>query len=241
MIYVTRIFFIINYFALVAALGIFICLARPFHPDNTRWFARIYSWGGAAILGIKIRRHNYGSLRKMGPCVYVVNHQHNMDLFVCGRVVPKRTVTIGKKNLRYIPFFGQLYWLAGNVFIDRKNSSRSKITMNASTRALTTKNTSIWVFAEGTRNRGRNLLPFKKGAFIMAIEAGVPIVPICVSSYARNVDLRRLKSGRVEIKVLPPISTDNLTNEDTDIIMKQCWEDMKETIDAMDREVYSFG
>jgi len=241
MIYVTRIFFIINYFALVAALGIFICLARPFHPDNTRWFARIYSWGGAAILGIKIRRHNYGSLRKMGPCVYVVNHQHNMDLFVCGRVVPKRTVTIGKKNLRYIPFFGQLYWLAGNVFIDRKNSSRSKITMNASTRALTTKNTSIWVFAEGTRNRGRNLLPFKKGAFIMAIEAGVPIVPICVSSYARNVDLRRLKSGRVEIKVLPPISTDNLTNEDIDMIMTQCWEDMKETIDAMDREVYSFG
>lgn len=239
MLYVIRIFFIAIYFALVSVLGIFICLARPFHPDNTRWFARIYSWGGAAILGIKIRRYNYDSLKKMGPCVYVVNHQDNFDLFICGRVVPKRTVTIGKKNLRYIPFFGQLYWLAGNVFIDRKNSSRSKRTMNSSIRVLTKKNTSIWVFAEGTRNRGRNLLPFKKGAFVMAIEARVPIIPICVSSYARNLDLSRLRSGIAEIRVLPPIITDNLTNEDTNRIMKQCWDDMKETIDAMDREVYS--
>jgi 1-acyl-sn-glycerol-3-phosphate acyltransferase len=238
MLYVIRIFFIAIYFALVAVLGIFICLARPFHPDNTRWFARIYSWGGAAILGIKIRRYNYDSLKKMGPCVYVVNHQDNFDLFICGRVVPKRTVTIGKKNLRYIPFFGQLYWLAGNVFIDRKNSSRSKRTMNSSIRALTKKNTSLWVFAEGTRNRGRNLLPFKKGAFVMAIEARVPIIPICVSSYARNLDLSRLRSGIAEIRVLPPIITDNLTNEDTNRIMKQCWDDMKATIDAMDKMVY---
>ena len=241
MLYVIRVFFITSYLTLVALLGIIICLARPFHPDNTRWFARVYSWGGAAILGIKIRRHNYDSLKTMGPCVYVVNHQDNLDLFICGSVVPKRTVTIGKKNLRYIPFFGQLYWLAGNVFIDRKNSSRSKITMSSSTRALTTKNTSIWVFAEGTRNRGRNLLPFKKGAFIMAIEARVPIVPICVSSYASNIDLRRMRSGRAEIRVLPPIITDKLTKEDINRIMKQCWDDMKATIDTMDREDYSFG
>lgn len=239
MLYVIRIFFLLVYFLLVSLLGIFICLARPFHPDNTRWFGRIFSWGGAVILGIKIRRHNYDSLNNMGPCVYVANHQDNLDLFICGRVVPKRAVSIGKKNLKYIPFFGQLYWLAGNIFIDRNNGSRSKETMSVSTRALTTKNTSIWVFAEGTRNQGRNLLPFKKGAFIMAIEAGVPIIPICVSSYAGHIDLRRLRNGLVEIKVLPPINTDHLTNADTDRIMKQCWDEMKETIDAMDRELYS--
>ena len=236
MLYVIRIFFIAVYFLLVSVLGIFICLARPFHPDNTRWFGRIFSWGGAAILGIKIRRHNYDSLKNMGPCVYVANHQDNLDLFICGRVIPKRTVSIGKKNLRYIPFFGQLYWLAGNVFIDRKNNSHSKTTVNTSIRALTTKNTSLWVFAEGTRNRGRKLLPFKKGAFKMAIDASVPIIPICVSSYARNIDLNRWRSSMAEIRVLPPIITDNLTNEDTNRIMKQCWDDMKATIDAMDRQ-----
>jgi 1-acyl-sn-glycerol-3-phosphate acyltransferase len=238
MLYVIRLFFILIYLFLVGLLGVLVCLARPFHPDNTRWFARIYSWGGAAILGVKIKVQNYDSLKKMSPCVYVVNHQDNFDLFICGRVVPKRTVTIGKKSLKYIPFFGQLYWLAGNVLIDRKNRSRSKTTMDLSTQALTTKNTSIWVFAEGTRNKGKNLLPFKRGAFIMAIEANVSIVPICVSSYARNIDLRRWKSGVAEIKILPPIPTDSLTTEDVNRIMQQCWNEMKQTIDAMDKEIY---
>lgn len=239
MLYVLRAFLIIVYFILVAVFGIFICLARPFHPDNTRWFGRVYSWGGAAILGIRVRRHNYESLKDIGPCVYVVNHQDNFDLFVTGRVMPKRTVTIGKKNLRYVPFFGQLYWLSGNIFIDRKNSSNSKVTMSESTRALTTKNKSIWVFAEGTRNRGKNLLPFKKGAFKMAIEAGVPVVPICVSSYVKNMNLNRLRSGVAEIKILSPIMTDSLTTDDIDRIMGLCWDKMKETIDIMDKDVYS--
>lgn len=241
MLYPLRIFFIVLYFIFVAAFGILICLIRPFHPDNTRWFGRIYSWGGAAILGIRVRRHNYDSLKNIGPCVYVANHQDNFDLFVTGRVMPKRTVTIGKKNLRYLPFFGQLYWLSGNILIDRKNSSTSKVTMSATTKALTTKNKSIWVFAEGTRNRGKNLLPFKKGAFIMAIEAGVPVVPICVSSYVSNMNLNRLRSVAAEITVLPPIRTDGMTIADIDRVMKECWDNMKETIELMDKETYSLG
>ena len=238
MLYVLRCFGVGIYFVLVSLLGIFICLARPFHPDNTRLFGRIFSWGGAALLGIRIKVKNYDSLRKAGPCVYVVNHQDNLDLFVCGRVVPKRTVTLGKKNLRWLPFFGQLYWLAGNIFIDRKNKSRSKMTMSSSTRALTKKNTSIWFFAEGTRNRGKNMLPFKKGAFKMAIEAGVPVIPICVSSYARHLDLHRLRSSRVEIRILPPLLTTHLTDQDTNRLLQQCWDEVKATIDAMDREIY---
>lgn len=238
MLYVLRCFGVGIYFVLVSLLGIFICLARPFHPDNTRLFGRIFSWGGAALLGIRIKVKNYDSLRKVGPCVYVVNHQDNLDLFVCGRVVPKRTVTLGKKNLRWLPFFGQLYWLAGNIFIDRKNHSRSQMTMSSSTRALMKKNTSIWFFAEGTRNRGKNMLPFKKGAFKMAIEAGVPVIPICVSSYARHIDLRRWRSSRVEIRILPPILTTHLTDQDTNRLLQQCWDEMKATIDTMDREIY---
>ena len=72
----------------------------------------------------------------------------------------------------------------------------------------------------------------------MAIEAGVPVVPICVSSYARYIDLHRLKGSQVEIRFLPPISTDHLTVKDTETILQQCWNEMKATIDAMDREIY---
>lgn len=82
------------------------------------------------------------------------------------------------------------------------------------------------------------MLPFKKGAFKMANEAGVPIIPICVSSYARHTDLHRLRSSRAEIRILPPLFTNRLTNEDTNRILQQCWDEMKATIDAMDREIY---
>lgn len=241
MLYYIRIVGLFTFFITASALGIVACLFRPFHPDNTRLAARVYSKGGAAILGIKIRRHNYSYLRKMVPCVYVVNHQHNFDLFITGKAVAPRTVTLGKSSLKRLPFFGQLYWLAGNLFIDRQSRSSSRATISTSTYALTKKNTSIWVFAEGTRNKGENLLPFKKGAFVMAIEAGVPIVPICISSYVKNMDLRRLKSGVAEITVLPPISTENLTKDDLDSVMKQCWDKMKETIDAMDKKVYALA
>lgn len=82
------------------------------------------------------------------------------------------------------------------------------------------------------------MLPFKKGAFKMAIEAGVPVIPICVSSYARHIDLRRLRSSWTEIRILPPIFTNNLTVADTNRILQQCWDEMKATIDVMDNRLY---
>jgi len=224
------------YFVCVSALGAIICLFRPFHPDNTRLFGRIYSWGGIRILGIKIEKYGFKQSKHPNPSVYVVNHQSNLDLFVCGGVIPKRTVTLGKKSLRYVPFFGQLYWLAGNVFIDRKSRTQSKSAMSSTTMALTERNTSIWVFAEGTRNQGKNMLAFKRGAFKMAIEAGVPIVPICLSSYAGDLKPSHLRSALVKIKMLSPMETDSLTRKDMDWLMQKCWDRMKETIDRLDQD-----
>ena len=146
------------------------------------------------------------------------------------------SVSVGKKSLLYIPGFGLLYWLAGNVLIDRSSSKNSKATLNATTDALTKGNRSIWVFPEGTRNHGQNLLPFKKGAFRMAIEAGVPIVPICVSSYSGRLKLNKLVSGTINVEVLDPISTQGLTVKDTEQLMTTCWESMKQTIDRLDQQ-----
>jgi 1-acyl-sn-glycerol-3-phosphate acyltransferase len=72
-------------------------------------------------------------------------------------------VTIGKKSLRWIPIFGQIYWLAGNVLINRGNAAEAKQTMLETTETLQKRDTSIWVFAQGTRNLGKGLLPFKNG------------------------------------------------------------------------------
>mgnify|MGYP000247433973 CR=1 FL=1 len=65
------------------------------------------------------------NLTNMEPCIVVANHQDNLDLFIHGGVIPKRTVSIGKKSLRYLPLFGQVYWLSGNIMIDRIKSNAS--------------------------------------------------------------------------------------------------------------------
>ncbi|WP_206336469.1 1-acyl-sn-glycerol-3-phosphate acyltransferase, partial [Pseudomonas viridiflava] len=122
------------------------------------------------------------------------------------------------------------YWLAGNVLIDRGNAAKAKRAMLTTTDTLQHKDTSIWVFPEGTRNLGNGLLPFKKGAFQMAIAAGVPIVPVCVSTYSKHMQLNRWNSGSVTICSLPPISTKGKTAGDIPALMQQCQEQMQATI-----------
>lgn len=151
-----------------------------------------------------------------------------------GSVVPHRTVTIGKKSLRWIPIFGQIYWLAGNVLIERGDAAQAKAAMLKTTDTLQHKNTSIWVFAEGTRNLGNGLLPFKKGAFQMAIAAGVPIVPLCCSNYKRTMRLSRWHSGPLRIRALAPMSTAGMTLDDMPALMERCRSQMAECIAALD-------
>lgn len=164
----------------------------------------------------------------------VVNDQSNYDLFILGSVVPRRTVTIGKTSLRWIPIFGQIYWLAGNVLIERGNAAKAKAAVLKTTDTLQHHDTSIWVFPEGTRNLGKGLLPFKKGAFQMAIAAGVPIVPICSSNYKRTMRLNRWHSGNLRIHALSPISTVGLTLDDMPALMERCRGQMVACIDALD-------
>ncbi|MDX1391141.1 MAG: 1-acylglycerol-3-phosphate O-acyltransferase, partial [Rheinheimera sp.] len=119
--------------------------------------------------------------------------------------VEPRTVTIGKKSLKYVPFFGQLYWLSGNILIDRQNKSRALGTMLGAAEKITRNKISIWMFPEGTRSYGRGLLPFKMGAFHIALEAKVPVVPVCMSSTAGQFKFNRWRNGKVIVQVMAPV------------------------------------
>lgn len=224
------------HFVLVGILGVLIGLCRPFNPDNSRVFARLYGWPATWLMRLQVQAE-VGPLFDQPPgCVIVANHQSNHDLFVLGHVVPPRTVCIGKKSLKWIPLFGQLFWLGGNVLIDRKNSYQARKALQETTRVLQD-DTSIWVFPEGTRNPGEHLLPFKKGAFHMAIEAGVPIVPVCVSRYATRMNLNSWRQRTVVVRSLPPIATAGMTQKDIPALIEQCRVQMQQCIDRMEHEL----
>lgn len=234
MIRLIRILLLSVHFVISSFIGLLIGILRPFHPTNSRWCARLYSSLAMPILGLKREVHNWDTLNESRPCIVVANHQSNWDLFIVGGIVPDRTVSLGKKSLKLLPIFGQLYWLAGNVLIDRGNPKKAKEAMETTKDALTKKNTTIWIFPEGTRNQGKNLLPFKKGAFVTAINAGVPIVPVCCSSYLEHFSLGNLNNGTAKIKVLPAVSTEGLQQKDAAQLMHSVEADMLKTIQELD-------
>ncbi|MBT2338973.1 MULTISPECIES: lysophospholipid acyltransferase family protein [Pseudomonas] len=224
-------------FILAGVLGVLIGACRPFNADNSRLCARLYALPAMWILRLRFRADVATLVNKPQSCVIIANHQSNYDLFVFGNVVPRRTVCIGKKSLKWVPLFGQLFWLAGNVLIDRGNAIKARQSMLTTTHTLQHEDTSIWVFPEGTRNLGEDLLPFKKGAFQMAIAAGVPIVPVCVSNYVKHMRLDRWRSGDILIRSLPPIPTAGMTMDDMPQLIAQCREQMRDCIASLDRQV----
>lgn len=237
MIRICRYVLLACYFVVAALVGALGCLLRPFNPDNSRLAAKMFSAVGLKILGIDLKTEGKERFQDMAPGVVVSNHQSNLDLFVHGANVPRNTVSVGKRSLIYIPFFGQVYWLAGNIMIDRNNSKKSIGKMDAVTQAIKEKGTSIWVFAEGTRNKIPGLAPFKKGAFHMAIQAQAPIYPVVASTYKRRLDFSKWRSGNARIKIMEPIPTLGLSIDDLDELMARVHALMEQTLADLDQRI----
>jgi len=196
-------------------------------------YGRVFYPLASLITGIKSQYLNPGAENENQPCIFVVNHQSALDILVFGWHYPNRTVLIGKKEIWYVPFFNIFYWAGRNIFIDRKNRTNSIAGLDQAVEHIEKHKASIWIFPEGTRNRtDQPLLPFKKGAFHMAIKAQVPIVPIVASSMRSfmNWDARLLKPGKVIVKVMPPIPTTGMSGDDLEPLMHRVRELMEKEI-----------
>jgi 1-acyl-sn-glycerol-3-phosphate acyltransferase len=187
-------------------------ILRPFHRNNVYHTAH-YMSKVSKILGLEIEVRIPKSIKNIGPAVYICNHQNSYDIFTVGAAVQPGTVSVGKKSLKWIPFFGQMYWLTGNILIDRKNSSKAMNTIALTAKKITEKKLSVWLFPEGTRSNGKGLLPFKTGAFRTALQANVPIIPVCVSNNHNNIKLGRWNNGKLIIELLEPIYLDANSKE----------------------------
>ena len=217
----------------ICLFALFFYLLRPFNPDNNRYLAWTISKVGHALLGMKCTITGRENMPQDRPTVVIANHQHNDDLFMLGGLLPPRTVTVGKKALVWVPFFGQVFWLGGNVILDRSRSNKAVAAMRATANAITRERKSLWVFPEGTRSRGRGLQNFKKGAFHTAVEAGAPITMVCVSQYQDKTIGWSGRREPVAIRILPPVETAGLTRDDIPQLIRECHETMAETIDQL--------
>ena len=189
-------------------------LLRPFHRNNVHFAAGMLG-KLSKVIGLELEIRIPDEVKQAGPVVYVCNHQNSYDIFTLSAAVQKGTVSVGKKSLKWIPFFGQMYWLTGNILIDRKNSNKAMNTIALTASKIKEKGLSVWLFPEGTRSYGRGLLPFKTGAFRTAMQANVPVVPVCASNTHDVIKLNRWNNGKMVIELLPPIA---MTDQDKDNI-----------------------
>ncbi|KAI2612549.1 acyltransferase-domain-containing protein [Hypoxylon fragiforme] len=200
--------------------------------------ARAFKYVMAVTIGVTFevddpKRH----LQNIRPAVFIGNHQTELDVLMLGCMFPKYCSVTAKKALKNIPFLGWFMVLSGTIFIDRKNTKDAREAMAGAAAEIQKRRQSVYMFPEGTRSYAKEpgLLPFKKGAFHLAVQAGVPIVPVVVANYSHVLHIKDFifKSGKIPIKVLDPISTTGLKAEDVDELTRSTRELMLREIVAL--------
>jgi 1-acyl-sn-glycerol-3-phosphate acyltransferase len=237
-----RLILIFLWLSVLSILGTFYSILRWGNRNIDRDYARVFSWVTLKIIRVRLEVEGKEHLEAHQPCIFVVNHQSGLDMATMGAIYPKQTVVIGKKELAWIPFFGIFYVAAGNIRIDRQKTVRAIAGLNEVVKAIQERKVSIWIFPEGTRNRsGEGLLPFKRGAFHMALQAQVPIVPVVCSSLKPIVHWkeRTLKKGIVRLRVLPPIDPKQMPEVSVEDLSEIVREKMLEALRGLETTALS--
>lgn len=149
--------------------------------------ARFFKYIMAATTGVTFEVIDpNGYLETTRPAVFLGNHQTELDVLMLGCMFPKYCSVTAKSSLKKTPFLGWFMTLSGSIFIDRKNSKDAREAMQGAADQMSRMKQSVYMFPEGTRSYAKEpmLLPFKKGAFHLAVQAQVPIVPVVAANYS---------------------------------------------------------
>lgn len=191
------------------------------------------TWGelASALAGIDIRVSGEEHLWEKRPAVFIFNHQSGIDALVICRLLQRDFVGVSKKELESNPILGPALSLAGTVFVDRFHPTKAASALEPAVDALR-RGLSIAIAPEGTRSSTHMPGPFKKGAFHIAMQAGVPIVPIVLRNTIDALPRHWLfvRPTTIEVVVRPPIETRDWTRADLTQRMREIRDDYLEVI-----------
>lgn len=207
---------------------------------------RLYDWGGRTwsrwILwasGTPVRVIGAEKIDPHSPQIIVANHQSWYDVFAMADGIPKRFLFVAKKELERIPLFGRAWKSAGHISIDRSDQSRAIASLDQAGRQLREEKSAVIIFAEGTRSPGDDLLPFKKGAFMLALHTKVPIVPVGIAG-TRRVQPKgewRVRGGPIILRVGDPIPTASMAPTEREALMRRVRDEVRRLRDAARAEL----
>ncbi|MCK9377801.1 MAG: 1-acyl-sn-glycerol-3-phosphate acyltransferase [Syntrophobacterales bacterium] len=177
---------------------------------NSPMIHRACQWWGRNLLRIAHIPVQVEGLEHLSPgqaYVFAANHRSNFDIFVLISVLPGRFLWVAKKALFHIPVLGLALSRMGSISVDRDNLRSAVQSLERAT-AVVKSGVSMIIFPEGTRATCPELLPFKKGVFIMAMKAGQPIVPVSISGtrFIQPPGVIRMRPGPIKVVISPPIN-----------------------------------
>ena len=204
------------FFGLMAiTFGLFSKTGNSVHLVARAW-GRSILW----IAAIRVRVKGLEQIEPRGSYIFMSNHQSNFDIPVLLSFLAVQFRWIAKAELFKIPIFGRGMRGAGYISIDRTNRKSAFLSLARAAESIR-RGTSVLVFPEGTRSQDGRLLPVKKGGFVLAVDAGVPIVPIIVKGthgiMAKGGMLIRCRP--VQMEILEPIETSSYTRRTKDDLM----------------------
>ncbi|CAO2598371.1 1-acyl-sn-glycerol-3-phosphate acyltransferase beta, partial [Lemmus lemmus] len=191
------------------------------------WFVRSFKY----VYGLRFEVRGQKKLEVNGPCVIISNHQSILDMMGLMEILPKRCVQIAKRELLFTGPVGLIMYLGGVYFINRQRARTAMSLMADLGDLMVKENLKVWIYPEGTRNDNGDLLPFKKGAFYLAIQAQVPIIPVVYSSFSSfySVKTKLFTSGTIRVQVLDAVPTRGLTEADVTTLVDTCYHSMRDT------------
>jgi 1-acyl-sn-glycerol-3-phosphate acyltransferase len=171
----------------------------------------LYHAGVAAVVwvcraaGLRTRVEGLENI-PAGTCLFAANHTSNADAPAIVGAMPRRIAILGKKSLFAIPIVGTAFRLAQFVPVDRAHPERAAASIDVAAEKMK-QGMSFLIYPEGTRSRDGRLLPFRRGAFVLAIKAGVPVVPVACSGAHRVIakNSYRIRPGEVVVRFCPAI------------------------------------
>ncbi len=189
------------------------------NPDYLHNYARLWAKVGLRLAGVRLQVSGQEHLHPDAPVIYMSNHASNFDILALFAGLPGQFRWLAKEELFRIPLFGLAMRRIGYIPLDRSDRKKALHSMTEAAKRIRA-GASVVIFPEGTRSADGILQPFKKGGFLIALKAAVPVQPVAISgSFAVMPKTSRwIHGGLIEVRILPAIATAELASADIETL-----------------------